>query len=507
MKVSVMFAGEYATIVGPDADVTALAYDSRRVGPGTLFAALRGLRTDGHDHVAAAVAAGASAVLCERAVEVGGAARIEVPNSRLALARAARRLHADPSGRMRMVGVTGTNGKTTTVYLVEAILRAAGETPGIVGTLGTRFAGREHDVGLTTPESVDLVAMLAEAADAGTTAVAMEVSSHALAQERAAGVDFDVAVFTNLTQDHLDYHGTLDRYFAAKSRLFFERLKPGARAVLNADDARVGSLAARLPRERTLGFSLGTSVAPWCRVAPRWLRLSRAGISMRVGLGDGDLELRSPLLGRFNVGNILAAVAVAEALGVDRDASARGVADLESVPGRLERVGGDDGPLVLVDYAHTPDALAKVLPAVREVTAGRVICVFGCGGDRDQAKRPRMGDVVGRLADWSVLTTDNPRTEDPMEIIAEVEPGLVRAGAGRSADGRAGTFHVEVDRARAIELAIRAAGPDDAVLVAGKGHEAYQIVGTETRPFDDRVNARSALSAAGFGAAEPRSEG
>jgi len=510
VKVSELFAGETAEIIGPDVDVIALAYDSRQVAAGTLFAALCGVHADGHDHVAAAVAAGATAVLCERPVADPGAATvIEVSNSRLALARAARRLHADPAGRMRTIGITGTNGKTTTVHLVEAILAAAGEQPGIIGTLGTRFAGREHDVGLTTPESIDLVALLADMAAAGTTTVAMEVSSHALAQERAAGVDFDVAVFTNLTQDHLDYHGSLDDYFAAKSRLFLERLKPGARTVLNVDDPWVSSLASKLSQGRIVGFSLTGCTAPWCRVSPRRVRLDRDGIHMGVRLPDDRLELHSPLLGRFNVANILAAVAVAEALDIDREAIVRGVANLRAVPGRLERVGGEGAPLVLVDYAHTPDALAKVLPAVREVTAGRVICVFGCGGDRDQDKRPKMGEVVGRLADWSVLTTDNPRHEDPMTILNEVEPGLVRAGVERSAECRAGSFHVEVDRARAIELAVAAATPEDAVLIAGKGHEPYQVVGADKRPFDDRAHARTALLAAGFHVApeEPLSEG
>jgi UDP-N-acetylmuramoyl-L-alanyl-D-glutamate--2,6-diaminopimelate ligase len=504
-----MFAGEPAEIRGPDVDVAALVYDSRQVVDGSLFAALPGFTSDGHDHVPAAVAAGAAAVLCERPVEAGGATVIEVPRSRLALARAARCFYGDPAEQMRTVGITGTNGKTTVAHLLEAVLAAAGERPGIIGTLGTRYAGAAQGAGLTTPESVDLVALLAAMHAARTTAVAMEVSSHALAQERASGVDFDVGVFTNLTQDHLDYHGSLGEYFAAKSRLFLERLKPGGRAVLNLDDARVGSLASRLRDGSVFGFSLAACTAPWCRVELLRLQLDRDGMRASLRVGDGEVLVRSPMLGRFNVENILATVAVAEALDIDRDATVAGIAALAGVPGRLERIDAQEAPLVLVDYAHTPDALAKVLQAVREVTEGRVICLFGCGGDRDQDKRSKMGEVVGKLADYAVLTSDNPRGEDPMAIIAEAEPGLVRAGAERSTTCRPGGYLVEADRARAIREAVRGARALDAVLIAGKGHEAHQIVGADKHPFDDRSHARHALAEAGYTVvlAGPQSEG
>ena len=487
VKVSDLFAGQQAYITGADVDVTGLIYDSRRVRPGALFAALVGARFDGHDHVAKAIDGGAVAVLCEKDVEVGDATLVLTPNTRLALARAAQAFFGDPAARMSMVGITGTNGKTTIVHLIEAILRAAGKKVGVIGTLGTRFAGHEQVVGLTTPESVDLVAMLAEMVNCGVQAVAMEVSSHALAQERAAGVDFNVAVFTNLTHDHLDYHGDADSYFAAKARLFRERLTTGGSAVLNLDDTRVASLVGSLPAARVIGFSLEEPATEIAAVWPRTLHLDRSGFRARLQTPIGELEISSPLLGRFNVQNVLAAVAVAVALEVESAAVAKGLAEVGQVPGRLEPVLAAGGPLVLVDYAHTPDALIKVLDAVREITDGRLICVFGCGGDRDPGKRPSMGRVVAERADWAVLTTDNPRSEDPRAIIADIEPGL--AGS---------PHHVEVDRAVAIAVAVSQARANDVVVIAGKGHETYQIVGSQSRPFDDRAHARTALAAAGF---------
>jgi UDP-N-acetylmuramoyl-L-alanyl-D-glutamate--2,6-diaminopimelate ligase len=415
----------------------------------------------------------------------GDATCITVPNSRRALARAAQRLFADPSSDLQMVGVTGTNGKTTVVHLVAAILAAAGRKVGILGTLGTRWGGRQRATGLTTPESVDLVALLAQMRDDGVGAVALEVSSHALAQERAAGIGLDVGVFTNITHEHLDYHGTLEDYFAAKRRLLDERLKPGGRAVLNLDDPKIAALAAEL--DNVVGYTRGPRDSPPARVWAQELTLRPNGIALRVHTPAFDVELDSPLIGRFNADNLLAAVAATASLEVEAAAMATGIAGVTSVPGRMERVGSPDGPLVLVDYAHTPDALNKVLVAAREVSAGRVICVFGCGGDRDADKRPLMGRAVAEHADWAVLTTDNPRGEDPAVIAAQVEPGL-----------DAGTYQVELDRRAAIELAVARARPGDCVLVAGKGHETYQIVGDAERPFDDRICARQALSRAGY---------
>lgn len=499
MKVSQIFDGQDVRIDGADVDVSALSYDSRTVDRGGLFAALGGARADGHDHIPLAISSGAVAVLCAREIETGAATRVIADNTRLALARAARRFYNDPAARLRMVGVTGTNGKTTTAHLLESIFAAAGERPGIIGTLGTRHAGGEEETGLTTPESVDFVALLGRMADAGTTAVAMEVSSHALAQERVSGASFDVGVFLNLSQDHLDYHGTLEDYFAAKARLLRERLKPGGAAAVNLDDRRIFELGSALRVDRPVfGFSQVGRDKDFCRVFPENTRLGPTGIVATIQTDAGQLEIESPLVGGFNLQNILAAIAAARALGIEPRDIERGIAALGGVPGRLERVANSDGPLVLVDYAHTPDALEKALGAVREITSGRLFCVFGCGGDRDEQKRPQMGAAVARGADWSVVTSDNPRTEKPAAIIDAILPGFERHGAARSDEPTVGGFTVVVERDEAILRAIGLAGAGDTVLIAGKGHETYQIVGTTKHPFDDREQARAALTAAGY---------
>jgi UDP-N-acetylmuramoyl-L-alanyl-D-glutamate--2,6-diaminopimelate ligase len=482
-----LFAGLGETITGADVEAASLVYDSRRATPGACFAALPGARADGHAFVPQALAGGATSVVCERPVDCGRATRILVPDARLALATAARRFHGDPAARLVMVGVTGTNGKTTTTHVIEAILAAAGQRPAIIGTLGHRFEGDYVTTGLTTPESVDLVALVRALAERGATAVAMEASSHALHQHRVAGVDYDVGVFTNLTHDHLDYHGTLEAYFEAKAILFRERLKAGGRAVVNFDDAYGRKLAG----PGVLFFSAAGDAGAGLRVQSQ--KLSGGGTELELVTPAGPLHLTSPLVGRFNVENVLAAVGVGLALGLAPAVITRGVAAVGAVPGRLERVSGAGQPLVVVDYAHTPDALEKVLRAVRGITPGRVYCVFGCGGDRDPKKRAPMGELAARLADWSVLTSDNPRSESPAAIAAAVEAGLKQGGAVPSDAPAAGGYRVELDRARAIRLAIGAARPGDAVVVAGKGHETYQIVGGETRHFDDREEARAAL--------------
>jgi UDP-N-acetylmuramoyl-L-alanyl-D-glutamate--2,6-diaminopimelate ligase len=470
--------------------LTGLAYDSRRVEAGNLFAAWAGGRHDGHAHVGEAVARGAGLILCERPVDAAVPVCV-VRDVRRTLAEAARQFFDDPASHLRMVGITGTNGKTTTAHLVESVLAAAGVTPGIIGTLGLRYGGLLHETGLTTPESVDLVAALARMKAAGIRGVAMEVSSQALAQRRVAGVRYDVGVFTNLTQDHLDYHGTLDAYFAAKAELFHAYLKAGGVGVLNLDDARVASLAG----PGRLGFS--RRGAPDAAIRLASCALGVDGIRLEAQTPRGRLAVRSPLVGAFNVENILAALGVGLALELPTDAICRGIEALACVPGRLERVSRAGEPLVLVDYAHTPDALEKALAVVREVTPGRVFCVFGCGGDRDPTKRAPMGRAAAGRASWSVLTNDNPRREAPEAIAAAVEEGLRAAGAIRSATPVVGGYWVELDRRRAIAHAVAAATPEDAVLVAGKGHEAYQIVGGTKHAFDDRHEARAALDARG----------
>ena len=471
-------------------EICGLAYDSRRVEPGFLFAAWAGARADGHAFVPQAVAQGAVAVLCERPMPGLSVPTLVLPQVRRSLAHAAQRFYGDPTAKLRMVGVTGTNGKTTTVHLLEAMCAAADWAPGVIGTLGSRYAGQVVEGGLTTPESVDLLKLLATMRDAGTQAVAMEVSSQALAQSRVAGLRFDVGIFTNLTHDHLDYHKTLEAYFAAKTELVTRLLKPGGVAVLNLDDARVKTLA----RPGTLGFSVG---GPG-EVVAEDVHLGPEGIRFTARTPQGTVAIHSPLLGRFNVENILAAVAAGVALKIPLSTIAAGLAKLTHVPGRLERVNRSGEPLVLVDYAHTPDALRQALAAVREVTAGRLLCVFGCGGDRDPHKRAPMGEAAGAHADWSVLTNDNPRTEDPAVIARAVEVGLQKAGCQRSAAGVRG-YAVELDRARAIAQAVAAAGPQDAVLIAGKGHETYQIMGSTHHAFDDRLVARRALDAGSRG--------
>lgn len=494
MKVSQLFPGNTASVTGADVEVSSLVYDSRRVSTGTLFAALIGARADGHDHVLSALSRGATAVLCQKPVHTGDTTRVLVDDSRLALACAARIFYADPSSQMRMVGVTGTNGKTITVHLLEAILAADGGRPGIIGTLGTRHAGGSEKTDLTTPESVDLVALLDRMLLAGTTDVAMEVSSHALVQERVSGVSFDVGVFLNLTQDHLDYHGSLESYFDAKARLFRRRLKRSGVAVLNFDDERIRHVAA----DSVLGFSTSGCDDPACVVQLVDVELHAAGIDVTIRVADRTVAIRSPLVGRFNVQNIVAATAAAHALGIDDAAIVEGVASLRGVPGRLERVADSDGPLIFVDYAHTPDALEKVLAAVGEITSGRLICVFGCGGDRDARKRPVMGEAVARGAEWAVVTSDNPRSEEPQSIIDAILPGLESAGMRRSEQPGERGYCVEPDRAAAIQRAVAAAAAGDVILVAGKGHETHQIIGDVERPFDDRDHARTALRAAGF---------
>ncbi|HTJ76964.1 MAG TPA: UDP-N-acetylmuramoyl-L-alanyl-D-glutamate--2,6-diaminopimelate ligase, partial [Acidimicrobiales bacterium] len=435
-------------------EIVSVAYHTEGVVPGALFCCVPGDQVDGHEFAPQAVRAGAVALLCQRFVDVDDdVPQIVVDDVRAAMAQAAAALFDHPSHRLAVVGVTGTNGKTTTTHLLRAVLEADGRRAGVIGTLsGAR----------TTPPSPELQCHLAELADAGFDAVAMEVSSHALVQHRVDAVRFRVAVFTNLSQDHLDYHGTMDDYFAAKATLFDpERADV---AVVNADDpwGRRLLAAARLP---TRPFSLAEAVD---------LHLDRQGSSFRW---EGEpVRLRIP--GPANVANALAAAAAARELGVSPAVVAAGLSELVSVPGRNEAVDRGQPFTVLVDYAHTPDGLEQALSGARALAAGgRVVVVFGCGGDRDRAKRPLMGEVATRLADLAVLTSDNPRSEDPAAIIDQVRAGVTRPDV----------LVVEPDRRAAIALALSAARPGDLVLIAGKGHETTQVIGSESLPFDDRA--------------------
>jgi UDP-N-acetylmuramoyl-L-alanyl-D-glutamate--2,6-diaminopimelate ligase len=449
-------------------DVRDLAYDSRRVQDGTLFFCVPGAVADGHDHAAAAVAAGACALIVERELPLP-VPQIVVDSCRAAMGPIADVFFGRPSERLLVLGVTGTNGKTTTAYLQHAILAAAGHTAGLLGTIERRIGGVAEPAQRTTSEAIDLQRDLRRMLDAGDTACAMEVSSHALDQQRVAGVRFAAAAFTNLTQDHLDYHADMEAYFAAKALLFDGRCPTAA----NADDA----YGRRLPAD--LRFGLAT---PGAEVRAEDVRYGAHGTAFRLRTPWGDAEVATRLVGRFNVENALAAVSSAGLAGVPLAAIVTGLEGVAGVPGRLEVVSGDRPFAVIVDYAHTADALENVLRALRPLATGRLIVVFGCGGDRDRGKRPTMARVACALADEVIITTDNPRSEDPLAIIAEVAAG---------ADGR---HAVEPDRRRAIERAIAAAAPGDVVLIAGKGHEQGQDVAGSVTPFDDRVVACEVLA-------------
>jgi UDP-N-acetylmuramoyl-L-alanyl-D-glutamate--2,6-diaminopimelate ligase len=495
MQLRALFGGLGAVTVegSADPDVRGVSVDSRRVGPGDAFFALAGQTTDGRRHVAEAVARGAVAVVADAPVDAPGVVLVRCDEPRRLLAQVAARLAGDPSAALTLVGVTGTNGKTTTTYLLEGIWRAAGATPGVVGTIAYRFADTTRPAPFTTPEAPDLQAILADMRRAGVTHVAIEVSSHALAQHRADALRFDVAAFSNLTRDHLDFHGDDESYYAAKARLFRELLpasgKAGAASVVNVDDAAGARLAGEITgRCVRVGRGSGVEVR-LCDV-----ETTLAGTRGVLVLDGQRLAFTSPLVGAPHAENVALAAAVAWALGVDPAAIAAGVAATAPPPGRVERIAGA-GFTVVVDYAHSPDALERLLAALRPLTSGALITVFGCGGDRDRGKRPLMGQAAGAASDLVVITSDNPRTEDPRRILADIEPGVRAAGAiplTRPAAGARG-YLVEPDRRAAIALAVELARPGDLVVVAGKGHEDYQILGTEKRHLDDREEVRRAL--------------
>jgi UDP-N-acetylmuramoyl-L-alanyl-D-glutamate--2,6-diaminopimelate ligase len=456
-----------ARVIGtlPEA-IGTLETDSRRVRPGTVFVALRGAHVDGHAFLSAAVAGGAAAVVVETEVDLD-VPQIVVPDTRAAISRLADAFFDQPSRALRIAGVTGTNGKTTTVHLIQAIVGAAGSPCGVIGTLGAAFGERRWPLANTTPPALELQALLAELRAAGAAAAAMEVSSHALALGRVDDVRFAVAAFTNLTRDHLDFHGSLAEYANAKRRL----LAMAPLAAINVDDPVGAAFAREFPHAFTYAID-----AP-AHLRAEGLQLDAAGSSFSV---DGA-AVRLPLRGRFNVYNALAAFAAARALGVPAAAIVRALATVHAVPGRMERIVDPAGIDAIVDYAHTPDALENVLHAARESTAGNLIVVFGCGGDRDAGKRALMGEIAVRLADRVIVTSDNPRSEDPAAIARAIAAG--------------GPTRIVLDRRSAIRAAIAAAAAGDTVVVAGKGHETYQIVGDRVLPFDDREEVRAAFAA------------
>jgi UDP-N-acetylmuramoyl-L-alanyl-D-glutamate--2,6-diaminopimelate ligase len=435
-------------------ELSDLAYDARQVRPGSLFFCVPGARADGHDFAADAVANGAAALVVERPLELD-VPQLVVADARAAMAVAAAEFFGRPTEQLQVAGVTGTNGKTTTAFLLYAILAAAGRRPGLLGTIESRVGGERRPAIRTTPEAIDLQRTFREMLDSGDRSCAMEATSHGSELGRLDRVRFSVLVFTNLSQDHLDFHGTMERYFEAKRRLF---LDSGPPAAINVGDPWGRRLAADRPDALTFGFTDDAQVGP-------------------DTLADVDLKLR----GRFNLENALGAVAAARSLGIGEEAIMRGLEALRGVPGRFESVAEGQPFEVIVDYSHKPDALESVLRTARELATGRVICVFGCGGDRDRGKRPLMGRIASELADVAILTSDNPRSEDPLAIIDEVLTGV------------AGDVEVEADRAAAIERAIAEARDGDVVLIAGKGHEQGQEFADRTIPFDDREVAREAL--------------
>jgi UDP-N-acetylmuramoyl-L-alanyl-D-glutamate--2,6-diaminopimelate ligase len=474
VELAAALPGAEMTNAASDVSVTRVESDSRRIQPGDLFVAIRGEKSDGLAHAADALSRGAVGVVSDRPSPPGiDAPWIRVERPRRAMALLAARLAGNPAERLVLAGVTGTNGKTTTTTLLEAILGERFGKAGFLGTVGYRTPRREIPADRTTPESTMIQALLAEMVRDGAKAAAMEVSSHALMLERVAGCRFDVAVFTNLTRDHLDFHGDMEGYYAAK-RLLFALRKPGAAGIVNVDDA-YGRRLLGDAEPPMLGYSPAGAPAD---VSAQNAVCDLSGTRLDVVHAGGRFSLASPLAGRFNVSNLLAAAAAGLALGIQPAGIAAGVARVANVPGRFERVEAGQPYPILVDYAHTPDALERLLSAVRELSTRRIILVFGCGGDRDRGKRAPMGEIAGRLADLAIATSDNPRSESPEAILREVQVGLEAAGARHSL--------LIPDRREAIRRAVELAGPDSVVVIAGKGHETVQVIGSQELPFDDR---------------------
>lgn len=479
-------------VIGDEnAVVSQVNYDSREVASGSAFVCIRGVARDGHEFAAQAADRGASVIVAEDEAAVAelpeSVTRVLVPDTRLALAMMACEFYGHPSREMVLVGITGTNGKTTTAHLVAEVLRASGiKSVGVIGTLGAATEKTYYDTGRTTPESLDLQRLLADFLDGGAEAVVMEVSSHALALQRVAGCAFDAGIFTNLTQDHLDFHVTMDEYYAAKSRLFDEVGDYSAQyksygAVLNADD-RYGR---KLAEEIVLDFPYVTyGIEQDAYAKAEAVHLTPSGTSFVVRTSSGDIPFDTALTGRFNVHNALAAIGFGILKGIPVPKIQEAMRHVKPPEGRMEVISEGQDFYVAVDYAHTPDGLQKVLSTVREFTRGRLICVFGCGGDRDRTKRPQMGAIAAALADIVVVTSDNPRTEDPNRILEDITAGT---------NGTNATVEVEVDRRKAIERAMEVAQKGDFVVVAGKGHETYQIFKDRTIHFDDREVVREAL--------------
>ncbi len=482
----------------PDPEICSIHYRAQDVKPGGLFVAISGHAADGHDFIDEALARGASAVVTQKPVYKDSII-IVVKNSRKALAAIAARFYRNPSEKLFMIGITGTNGKTTTSYLIESILSSAGFKIGVIGTINYRYSGKAFKNPVTTPESLDLQRILSEMLKDGITHVVMEISSHAIDLSRTDGCSLDVGVFTNLSQDHLDYHKDMNTYWSCKKRLFTENLSQDSQknrtlAVINTNDEKGKELLNMLP---IYCLSIGNSNDNM--IWAQNLQNDLTGIMGRITTPAGVFEFKSPLVGKHNLENILCATGVGVALRLPLESIKSGIEALSSVPGRLEPVLNDMGRFVYVDYAHTPDALENVLSALRAMKSDRIICVFGCGGERDKGKRSQMGEISGRQSDLAIITSDNPRAEDPIKIINQVldgtkktslqayTPGELKAGFEKKG------YVIEPDRRKAIQLGISASQPGDTVLIAGKGHETYQIFRDKIVPFDDRKEAKRAL--------------
>ncbi|MET0403775.1 MAG: UDP-N-acetylmuramoyl-L-alanyl-D-glutamate--2,6-diaminopimelate ligase [Cystobacter sp.] len=481
-------------------DVTGVSQDSRKVKPGDLFVAVPGAKEDGAQFVGEAVSRGAVAVVSEKPLS-SQVPYFKVSNARKALALIAANFYGRPADQLTLLAVTGTNGKTTTTFLLEAMATAAYSSTGVIGTLGYKVSGQFHPTQHTTPDPLELHRILRQMVDAGIETVVMEVSSHALLQERVHGLTFKAAAFTNLTRDHLDYHKDLEEYFQAKRKLFLENLSQGGVAVVNGDDTYATRIYNELRGQKRMAWKFSRQGNGEISAAD--VSFSLQGIKGVLKTPAGDIPVKSRLLGAHNLENVLAAAGLALGAGFARRKDVQlGIERMNGVAGRMERVenhGPQAGaPAVLVDYAHTDDALKRALEAARSMAKGRVIAVFGCGGERDAGKRPLMGSAAAEGADLSVVTSDNPRGENPDDIIAQVTPGLEKGGLRRISSGKAKSgekgYLVEADRKTAIETAISLAKEDDVVLIAGKGHETYQIVGGEKRAFDDREVAARALA-------------
>jgi UDP-N-acetylmuramoyl-L-alanyl-D-glutamate--2,6-diaminopimelate ligase len=490
--------------LGSDPVIRGISYDSRKVAPGDLFVALVGSASDGHDYLDRAITLGAVALLVQTNSENTqnlGVAIAQVPDTRRSLAAIATRFYGEPANEVTLIGITGTNGKTSTSYLVESILGRARKRTGLIGTVEVRYAGNAAPSVNTTPESLELQSTLRNMRTQNVDHVVMEVSSHGLELGRVLGCTFNIAAVTNVTQDHLDFHGNMEAYLASKLLLFSQYLDAAGCAVVNLDDSCASQFVdvAKARGARVITVTRDATTPADVRLVSADITLSGSRVCIELPTGNVDLDV--PLVGDFNLENLLVACGICVGLGLETEAIAEGVRACPQVPGRMEVVADDapDAPTVIVDYAHTPDAVEKLLAAVRSLSTGRLITVFGCGGDRDRKKRPLMAQAVAQSSDLALATSDNPRTEDPAAILVDVEAGLndMQCVGIDALDASARAYSVVVDRREAIAHAIAIARKDDAVVLAGKGHEDYQIVGTTKLPFDDRDEARRALQQRG----------